>query len=81
MRLTRVKNRNATIVEAVGAEVLFSYSTPVAARIDGVGWVRTAEKWSVTTSRHINQFIPKSANVKVVPQEYLNTLLRVEVVS
>ena len=40
-----------------GTDVLFSYETPVAAFIEGEGYVRTATKYSVTTSRHINKWL------------------------
>lgn len=39
-----------------GRIVCLSYSTPVAAHIPGVGYVRTDRKYSVTSSRHANQF-------------------------
>jgi hypothetical protein len=50
-----------------GRVVLRSYDTPVAAHIPGVGYVQTERKYSVTTSRHVNQFTHKRA--KVVPHE------------
>jgi len=40
-----------------GREVLQSYGTTVAARIPGLGLVRTDRKFSVTTSRHIKQWL------------------------
>lgn len=40
-----------------GARVLFSYGAPVAAFIPGKGFVRTVEKYSVTTTRHVNAWI------------------------
>ena len=54
-----------------GAEVLFSYGTPVALLdTDGV-YVVTEEKFSSTTSKHISQFVPKRAEQISVPQEML----------
>lgn len=42
---------------AVGGKlILFSYQTPVAAYIDGK-YYRTQEKYSVTTSSHINKWL------------------------
>ncbi|KKN48347.1 hypothetical protein LCGC14_0653820 [marine sediment metagenome] len=40
-----------------GNVVFFSYETPVAAMIDGKGCVRTATKYSTTTSKHITQWL------------------------
>ena len=37
-------------------EVLYSYGTPVAADIPGVGIVQTDTHYSTTTSKHINQW-------------------------
>jgi hypothetical protein len=41
-----------------GAVVLFSYETPVACVLKGVGY-RTAQSWSRTTSRHIGMFFAR----------------------
>ena len=76
MRITRVGKQNATIVEGRGCRVLYSYSTPVALESpDGV-WYRTEEKHSVTTSKHINKFIPNgkdNPDVVLVPQSVMDT--------
>ena len=47
---------NQTELEIKGARVLFSYSTPVACQLNN-GYYRTSKKWSVTTSRHINEWL------------------------
>jgi hypothetical protein len=53
----RQAGSNQTVIElGDGIEVLFSYSTPVAAFVPGIGYVRTAKHYSVTTSRHINAY-------------------------
>jgi hypothetical protein len=39
-----------------GREVCLSYGVPVAAFIPGTGYVRTNRKYSMTTSRHANQY-------------------------
>lgn len=36
-----------------GAEVAISYQTPIAAYIPGLGFIKTREKFSQTTSRHV----------------------------
>lgn len=56
---------NMTQLTIGNADVLFSYQTPVAARIieaDGAHYYKTSHKWSVTTSRHINKFLPTPQN-------------------
>lgn len=53
--------------------ILFSYSTPVAARIPGEGWFRTEQFHSVTTSRHINKWLG-GRPAEPMPQEFFDTL-------
>ena len=76
MRITQIGKQNARIVESRGCTVLYSYSTPVALESpDGV-WYRTEEKHSVTTSKHINKFIPNgkdNPDVVLVPQSVMDT--------
>jgi hypothetical protein len=49
---------NQTVIELNnGTEVFFSYKTPVAAFVPGTGYIRTTEKFSRTTSKHINQWL------------------------
>lgn len=48
---------NQIQVDKDNGTFLVSYSSPVAARIDGIGWVRTETFHSVTTSRHINRWL------------------------
>ena len=55
--------------------ILFSYSTPVAAFIPGKGYFKTAEKFSVTTSKHITQWLD-GAKAEVKPQEWFNELAK-----
>jgi len=49
--------RNMTEIEADGVRVLFSYQTPVACHIEGVGYFKTDKGWSPTTSRHIGKWL------------------------
>ena len=60
-----------------GDIVFFSYETPVAAFVSGRGILRTEEKFSRTTTKHINAFIertnPKST-VTIVPQAEIENL-------
>lgn len=58
-----------------GTIVFFSYKTPVAAYPnDGTGFIRTATKYSQTTSKHINQWLA-GANAREVPQSFLDNLI------
>lgn len=60
-----------------GVTVFFSYKTPVAAHIPGEGYVKTDKRWSVTTSKHIGQFIARnggSGSVAVRPQSFFDGL-------
>ena len=72
MQLTPIAS-NMTEVETSEARILFSYRTPVAAYIFGEGFVRTEQKWSSTTSRHINKWGARDG--KKVPQARLDSLV------
>lgn len=77
----RIIGANMTEVEAVGARVLFSYATPVAAYVDGTGYVKTEKNWSRTTSKHIGVWMRecggRSDQAFIRPQEFFDTLLQV----
>ena len=48
---------NKTQVDlADGTSVLFSYKTAVAALVPGKGWIRSSTRYSVTTTKHVNQW-------------------------
>ena len=58
----KLKTVCANQVEVTGKGsivVLYSYSTPVAVFIPGVGGLCTTKKWSQTTSRHIASAIAR----------------------
>lgn len=61
MKVTPLGTNKTQVSLADGTEVLFSYQTPVAALIPGRGWVRTEERYSVTTTKHINAWIQSEA--------------------
>ncbi len=77
MKVQPIGSNQTQVSLADGTEVLFSYSTPVAALVPGKGWIRTATKWSVTTSKHINAWLRKNCGgeVAVVPQWDLDQLV------
>lgn len=68
---------NMTILRIGDTEILFSYRTPVAAYVSGRGYVRTAEKFSKTTTRHINVWA--GPNAEVIPQSEIESLLEIVV--
>ncbi len=78
MQLTQIAP-NQTEIETSQARILFSYRTPVAAYIFGEGFVRTEQKWSSTTSRHINKWLRGGHDdlpeCKEVPQARLDSLV------
>lgn len=57
--------------------VLFSYETPVACHVEGVGYFRTEKKWSVTTSLHINKWIDANggSEAEQKPQTFFDSLI------
>lgn len=63
---------NKNVVDIGGSVVFFSYNTPVAANVDGK-FYRTSKRWSVTTSKHINQWLD-GAQAEEKPQEFFDTL-------
>ena len=46
-----------------GTEVFFSYSTPVAGYNPRLGFVKTKQWYSSTTTRHINKYLNEYCNV------------------
>jgi len=66
---------NMTLLETPKHIVLFSYATPVASFDKATySFNRTAKKWSMTTSRHINKWLD-GAKAHEHPQEYFDNLL------
>ena len=65
---------NMTELRLENVHVLFSYETPVAACIFGAGFVRTAERYSTTTTRHINKWL-EGVDAPEVPQASIDALV------
>ena len=57
MKLTPIAANQTELEIGKGVVVFFSYKTPVAAFVPGMGYFRTNHKWSRTTSKHINQWL------------------------
>ena len=75
MKLTPIAANQTEVSYNNGTQVFFSYRTPVAAYLPSQGYIRTAKKWSVTTSRHIIKWLGGVNNVTEVTQEQLNNLV------
>lgn len=56
-----MSNNLQTVKLSDGREVCLSYGVVVAAFIPGRGYLRTSERYSVTTSKHMNAFAGKDA--------------------
>jgi len=74
MKALKTLGANKTQVEINGHIVFFSYNTPVAANLKDGGFVRTSTKYSVTTSKHITQWLD-GAKAKEVPQADIDALI------
>lgn len=56
MQLKNLGSNKTEIHFPNGVVVFFSYNTPVAAFVPGRGYLRTSKRYSVTTSKHLNQW-------------------------
>lgn len=74
MTLKRLGASTTEVKLSNDTTVLVSYETPVAAFIPGKGYVKTAKKWSRTTSKHITKWLNGFAATEV-PQSDLDSLL------
>lgn len=78
VRLTipyKIPGNSARVLEIGSWSILFSYDIPVAARCAGVGFFRTSERYSRTTSRHLNIWLGQANTVKLVDPEWFDDLL------
>lgn len=57
MKLNPIASNMTELTTTEGTVILFSYQTPVAALLPSGRYVKTAKKWSQTTSRHINKWL------------------------
>ena len=74
MQLTPIAANQTELSFTNGAQVFFSYKTPVAAYCPLRGYIRTEKFWSSTTSRHINKWLKGITEVTTVPQTVLQEL-------
>ena len=75
MKLTPIAANQTELSLNNGTQVFFSYKTPVAAYCPVQGYIKTAKKWSTTTSRHINKWLKGITEVTEVSQESLYELV------
>ena len=68
------KGSNMTELDLGFAQVFFSYETPVAARLTDGSLVRTDERYSVTTTKHINKWL-NGCDALTVSQYRIDCLL------
>jgi hypothetical protein len=68
------KGSNMTELDLGFAQVFFSYETPVAARLTDGTLVRTDERYSVTTTKHINKWL-EGCDALTVSQYRIDCLL------
>ena len=73
MKLKQIGS-NMTELDMGFAQVFFSYETPVAACLTDGTLVRTDERYSVTTTKHINKWL-NGCEALTVPQARIDCLL------
>ena len=74
MKLNQQGSNMTEIVTNAGKRILFSYETPVAGWCEQ-GALRTEDKFSVTTSKHINKYLGGKDVGRVVPQAWIEGLV------
>ena len=74
MQLTPIAANRTQLNLNDGTEVFFSYKTPVAAKLPNYDYIRTATKWSSTTTKHINQWL-EGVHAETVDQSILDNLV------
>ena len=76
MKLHKI-SPNCTEIVHQDKTVLFSYSTPVACHISGIGFARTEKNHSRTTSKHIGTWLKLNGaySVSVKPQAFFDSFL------
>ena len=76
MKLRQLGSNKTEVEFSDGITVLFSYETPVAMQDANGYFFKTEDFWSVTTSRHINQWLKsKGADYcDTLTQSYINAV-------
>ncbi len=81
MRLTPIGSNKTQVTFDLSSgpmDILFSYKTPVAARLPSGRFLRTKQKYSITTTKHINQWLKanNAVNIDAVPQSRIEELVQ-----
>ena len=74
MKLHSFATNRTLLSFADGTEVFFSYSTPVAGYKPNIGYVKTNQWYSSTTTRHINKYLNDNFALNV-EQDTINNLI------
>jgi hypothetical protein len=74
MKLHSFATNRTLLSFADGTEVFFSYSTPVAGYKPNIGYVKTNQWYSSTTTRHINKYLDDNFALNV-EQDTINNLI------
>ena len=74
MELHSFATNRTLLTFADGTEVFFSYSTPVAGYKPNIGYVKTNQWYSSTTTRHINKYLDDNFALNV-EQDTINNLI------
>ena len=75
MKLKKIAANQTQIDLSSGTQVLFSYETPVAARMADGRINRTCKKYSATTTKHLNKWLGGLQNVEECYPSFLEELL------
>lgn len=74
MQIKRLGSNQRLLLTNHGDEVLYSYEKAVAGFKLGIGWFRTYQKYSHTTSKHINQYLNGRESVIVLSPQQIEEL-------
>ena len=74
MKLHSFATNRTLLTFADGTQVFFSYSTPVAGYKPNIGYVKTNQWYSSTTTRHINKYLDDNFALNV-EQDTINNLI------
>jgi hypothetical protein len=75
MELKKIAANQTQINLASGTQVLFSYETPVAARMADGRTYRTSKTYSPTTTKHLNKWLADAESVEECYPSFLEGLL------
>ena len=74
MNLKQIGNNQSLVSFNNGAQVLFSYETPVAGYLPDEGYFKTEQFFSKTTTKHVNSFLQDVNKVQLVKQSFIEGL-------